>query len=98
MNHNLARTLMGFVLTKAVTPPCGKWNRLGQEPSGMWRAISRNVLTAWISKSHEMRNEIEKGKRWGRWPGKAEREGELPNMAETDHHQAPGRMQGPDKG
>src|SRR5947209_6901021 len=35
--------LMGFVLNEAATPLCGKWNRLGQEPNGMWRAISRNV-------------------------------------------------------
>ena len=41
---------MGFVLTGAAIPPCGKWNKPGQEPNGRLKAISRDVLIDWIIK------------------------------------------------
>src|SRR5258708_20764619 len=42
-SHSLARILMGFVLTEAVIPRCGRWNKPGQEPNGSLKAISRDV-------------------------------------------------------
>jgi hypothetical protein len=36
---------MGFVLTGAVIPRCGRWNKPGQEPNGSLKVISRAVST-----------------------------------------------------
>ena len=42
-SHSLARILMGFVLNGGAIPPCGKWNKPGQEPNGRLKEISRDA-------------------------------------------------------